>query len=504
MSRTVQEFRVPGAEPLERPLPKNLDAERAVLGAILLDNAKLKAAAEIINSGDFFSPNGAMQCSNGILFAQMLAMAGTGQDIDLLTLTDFLERKHQLAHIDGGAGYISGLMDGVPRISNVEHYARIVKEKSVRRGLIHATHSIEQQAFEGEEDLFAILGRARLALGQLADQQQDYDIFDTWEEFQNAKPLRSLIEGFLQADVANVLGGLSGHAKTWIAMATVKALLTGESLFGHFRVVQPLERCIYLIPECARTPFYHRVQMFGLEPYIKNGRLLVRTLSKGRPVQLDDFHLLRHVRDAHIAIDPAVRFLEGDENSAGDVARGFGTNVLGLLSHGAADIHVLQHSPKSFERENYITLENCLRGSGDFGAFVGAGFGIRQIDPALNIVHLENIKPRDGILLPPFQIIGRPSPDRSYIAEEHDFRIHLLPEFCGKLADYVGDLPGRNKGGGASKAGRQAKASHKELVRQYLSAEPRLSDNQIVEKLKTANIEASRTTILRDRKELGL
>jgi DnaB-like helicase N terminal domain len=186
----------------------------------------------------------------------MIVMGEAQQPIDLVPLCDQLRRKGEL-EAAGGPAYLAQLVDGVPHVSHLEHYARIVKEKSLLRNLIHVGHSMQQSAFEADEESFAILGRARLALSQL-EQQQDAGIFDTWAEFQNAKPLRGLIEGFLWADVANVVGGLSGEGKTFILFANTKALLSGQPLFGHFRVLEPLDHVLYLIPECSRAPYLHR------------------------------------------------------------------------------------------------------------------------------------------------------------------------------------------------------------------------------------------------------
>jgi hypothetical protein len=317
-----------------------------------------------------------------------------------------------------------------------------------------------------------------LALCQLANQQDEADsIFDTWAEFQNAKPLRALIERFLWADVANVIGGLATHGKTLILLATVKALLSGKPLFSHFRVVEPLDRVIYLIPECARSPFLHRAKLFGLEPYLEDGRLLVRTLTKGPLVDLDDARLLRHVRDAAVHIDTAVRFIAGDESSASDTSQNFATDIFGLLSAGAACVQIAQHSPKSFAKDNYVSLENVLRGSGDFGALIGSGFGLRQVDAIQNIIHLEDIKARDSEPSPPFQIIGRP-----WIDKEGDFRIHREPGQCGPLADYLDEIPGRNRGGAPEHA-QEAKKANLALLRAWLKEDPNQSSDETLEPL---------------------
>jgi replicative DNA helicase len=147
---------------LERPLPQNLDAERSILGAILLDNHVLNAAIEKLKGEDFFQPQ------HQRIFNQMIALAETQEAIDLVTLTDLLYRKGEL-EAAGGAAYIAQLVDGVPRVSNLEHYLRIVKEKSILRSLIHSTHAIQQTAFEAEEDADAILDRAESSIFQIAE-----------------------------------------------------------------------------------------------------------------------------------------------------------------------------------------------------------------------------------------------------------------------------------------------------------------------------------------------
>ncbi|HYB59924.1 MAG TPA: replicative DNA helicase [Methylomirabilota bacterium] len=147
---------------LERPLPQNLDAERSVLGAILIDNNALNVAIERLRAEDFLSDY------NRRIFQQMMVLGEAQQAIDLVTLTDQLHRRGEL-EAAGGAAYLAQLLDGVPHVTNVEHYARIVKEKAVLRNLIHATHSIQQQALEADEDADAILDHAESSIFQLAE-----------------------------------------------------------------------------------------------------------------------------------------------------------------------------------------------------------------------------------------------------------------------------------------------------------------------------------------------
>jgi replicative DNA helicase len=150
------------ATALERPLPQNLEAERSILGAILLDNNALNAAVEMLKPEDFFHDH------HRRIYQQMITLGEAQQAIDLVTLTDQLHRSSELES-SGGAAYIAQLMDGVPHVTNVAHYARIVKEKALLRGLIHATQAIQQQALEAEDDADAILDRAESSIFQLAE-----------------------------------------------------------------------------------------------------------------------------------------------------------------------------------------------------------------------------------------------------------------------------------------------------------------------------------------------
>jgi replicative DNA helicase len=147
---------------LERPLPNNLDAERSVLGAVLLDNNALNAAIENLRPEDFFLDQ------HRRVFTQMIALAEAQQAIDLITLTEELHRRGDL-EASGGAPYLASLADGMPKVSNIEHYARIVKEKAVLRNLIHATHNIQERAFDGEDGADAVLDNAESSIFALAE-----------------------------------------------------------------------------------------------------------------------------------------------------------------------------------------------------------------------------------------------------------------------------------------------------------------------------------------------
>ena len=148
----------------ERTLPSNLEAERTVLGAILVDNAAFNSAAEILSREDFYRD------AHRRIFEAMAVLAERSQPIDLVTLKDELSRQSALEAV-GGAAFLAGLVDGVPRITSVEHWSRLIKEKAVLRNLIHAGNRIVQSCYEGEDEASALLDRAEKAIFDIAERR---------------------------------------------------------------------------------------------------------------------------------------------------------------------------------------------------------------------------------------------------------------------------------------------------------------------------------------------
>jgi replicative DNA helicase len=146
----------------ERTLPHNLEAERSVLGAILVHNDAFNLAAQVIDARDFYRD------AHARIFDKMVALNERGQAIDFVTLKEELSRAGDLDEV-GGPAYVSSLADGVPRATNVEYYARIVKEKSTLRNLIYAANKILSNAYEADQEPELILDEAESAIFSVAD-----------------------------------------------------------------------------------------------------------------------------------------------------------------------------------------------------------------------------------------------------------------------------------------------------------------------------------------------
>jgi replicative DNA helicase len=146
----------------ERTLPQNLEAERSVLGAILLDPTAVNFVVPILDQDDFFPD------THRRIYAAMLELSQRSAQIDVLTLREELDRGGAVEKI-GGASYLTSLLDGVPDVGNVEHYARIVKEKSTLRRLIRAGQRIVRDGLAGQRDAEALLGEATGEIFDIAE-----------------------------------------------------------------------------------------------------------------------------------------------------------------------------------------------------------------------------------------------------------------------------------------------------------------------------------------------
>jgi replicative DNA helicase len=146
----------------ERTLPHNLEAERSVLGAILVHNDAFNTAVQVITPADFYRD------AHRRIFDKMVALNERNQAIDFVTLKEELSRSGELDDA-GGPAYIASLADGVPRATNIEYYARIVKEKATLRSLIYAANKIVTNAYEADQESDLILDEAESAIFSVAD-----------------------------------------------------------------------------------------------------------------------------------------------------------------------------------------------------------------------------------------------------------------------------------------------------------------------------------------------
>ena len=175
--------------------PQDLEAEQAIIGAILLDQAAFTSVVQVLKPEHFYK-----QAHNDI-FAAIYDLYEKREPIDLVTLTAQLKSR-VLFEKAGGAAYLAQLASGVPTAANIAQYARIVRDHYIKRQLISAASRISQSAFEETEDVRKILDETEQAIFSLSQQQMR----------QNFLPLRdTLAESFDRLDeLHKKAGGLRG------------------------------------------------------------------------------------------------------------------------------------------------------------------------------------------------------------------------------------------------------------------------------------------------------
>lgn len=126
---------------LERVPPQSVEAEQAVLGAILIEADSLTTVSELLAAEDFY------RRTHQYIFESILRVAESGEPVDLITVTAELQRQGQIEEI-GGVAYLANLSNSVPTAANVDHYAHIVREKAIMRRLINTATKIAATGYE--------------------------------------------------------------------------------------------------------------------------------------------------------------------------------------------------------------------------------------------------------------------------------------------------------------------------------------------------------------------
>jgi replicative DNA helicase len=211
----------------DRLPPQNIEAEQSVLGAVLLDNEAIATAIEHLTSNDFYRD------SHRKIFIAMLDLYEKNEPIDLITLTEQLNRKEQLEEI-GGASYLSSIVNLVPTSANIRYHAKIVKEKAILRNLITTATEIITSSYDAEGDVNELLDGAETKIFSISEKmvRSSYvhvknvikDTIELVDRLYNKKELiTGLPTGFTDLDEATtgfnkgdliVIGARPGMGKT--------------------------------------------------------------------------------------------------------------------------------------------------------------------------------------------------------------------------------------------------------------------------------------------------
>jgi replicative DNA helicase len=197
---------------LQKGLPANIDAERFILGSVLLDHSRFIDIAGIVTNDDF-----ALEKHRRI-FARMCELHERGEKIDRVTVANELLRYNELESVDG-LSYLVSLDDGLPKIFNLDSYIRIVKDKAILRRIIFTSQHLMNRCMVGEEDPEQILAGAEESLLKLGESRvksslaTPKQVIDEYQGGLNAfldpsKRIKGVSTGYAKLD--EMTGGLHG------------------------------------------------------------------------------------------------------------------------------------------------------------------------------------------------------------------------------------------------------------------------------------------------------
>ena len=228
---------------LEKPLPSSEESERAILGAILLDNALIAQAIEQLQPSDFYLP------LHRQIFKAMIALFEQSQRIDPILIGEELKKEGILDSI-GGVSTVTNLTFGLPHFSDLTSYTKVVKDKSTVRNLIKVCNQITSEALAEEDDASAILDNAERLIFALAEERtrQGFShiqpvaetVFQKVQEFakRESHALTGLATGFADLDQKTsglqptdliILAGRPSMGKTALGLTIAQNAATQEN-----------------------------------------------------------------------------------------------------------------------------------------------------------------------------------------------------------------------------------------------------------------------------------
>lgn len=241
---------------LKRSLPSSLQAERAVLGALLLNDEYVPIASELLKSSDFY------QLSHQIIYQAIVDLWQKLKRIDLITLQDELNKTGKLEDI-GGIAYLVSLQEDIPALGLLEQHAQIIKEKAVLRSLINSAAQIITHCYDqNETDIDRVLDSAEKTIFQITDKRsnQNFVQLNIWlkRTFQHLSDIKShskgitgiaagfnhldqMSSGFQKGDLI-ILAARPSMGKTALALSIAGNAAQSDTTVGFFSLEMSAEQ----------------------------------------------------------------------------------------------------------------------------------------------------------------------------------------------------------------------------------------------------------------------
>ncbi len=301
--------------------PHNIDAEMAVLGCMLIEKSAIALASEILSAADFYKE------SHKTIFSAIVGLSADSKAVDLITLVEKLRSEGTLEAI-GGAAYLAGLGNAIPSAANIEQYARIVKEKSVKRLLIAKLSQIETDAYESEESAEAVLQRAGQVIVEISEKcaagPRSEEVPAPLDAFLKSEipPVEYFIEPILPVNGKLMISACSNVGKSIFVMNLCLAMTTGMTRIFDKWDVKPA-RVLYVDLEMGESPMRDRFAMMCGSKNLSSGTLFVKSLPCLNLLDAVESQALKKwLKDLNadvLVLDPLGHAWAGNENSAEDV-----------------------------------------------------------------------------------------------------------------------------------------------------------------------------------------
>jgi replicative DNA helicase len=240
-------------ETLRQP-PSSLEAEQAVIGALLL-GAKFDEISSIIESADFFHPN------HSVIFSVVGNVIARGSKADLITVSDALEARKELNNI-GGIAYLADMAKNTPSVTNAENYARVIKDKATQRKLLAIAREITSTVYGDSptDEKIAVAQNLALSVDSAKGKEETVDINSALQTFideiddrrQNKKhggietgmvDYDKLVKGLKNGHV-HVIAGRPGSGKTAFALNIIKNVILQNNPVLMFSLEMPTNELI--------------------------------------------------------------------------------------------------------------------------------------------------------------------------------------------------------------------------------------------------------------------
>ncbi|MBQ1855145.1 MAG: replicative DNA helicase, partial [Anaerovibrio sp.] len=149
---------------IDRVPPQNIDAEQAVLGAMLIKKEAIAEVSQILRPEDFYRD------AHKIVYEAMLTLFNKNEPADIVTVSDYLNNENLMEKV-GGVTFITALANTVPTAANVTYHAKIVREKSDLRHLINTATDIAGMAYESSDDVADVIDKSEKMIMEVANRQ---------------------------------------------------------------------------------------------------------------------------------------------------------------------------------------------------------------------------------------------------------------------------------------------------------------------------------------------